>query len=499
MILKLMPSLKFLGLAARLLQQHGRLTACIATSSVVHTPPRWAKTRPRPHQYRAVNSLIEEEIDRLSPVTNSKTNKEHLYSEEYDINDGKCQKEKEFNVELNRPNSRLFLGNKPKGALIQNKELVYTEDVCASDSQHFKENKAGHLQGLPQRIRKPAERMKVILNKSKVKQWKSDGDRMRDDGQRWKAMPSAKGTRSNRDKTRSEDQHWKKMPSSKGTPRNSKHIICPAIGNDLLFGVSPCCLALKANRRKIIRAYIRSSLIESETNRPEIAKILTELNEKEIEIVPLHRNALDKMTKHRPHQGICMEVSRLYYTPLIEEQDMKAPGSRMPIWLALDQIIDPMNLGAVLRSSYFLGADGVIVSRKNSCSLTPVVSKASSGVMEVQPVYAVNDLAGFLQSLMGWDVVGSSSSDKQYGTELDGNDDCHVPSGGIDIQKPTILVVGNEGFGLRDDIANCCNMFLTVHPGRELHAGIDSLNVSVATGILLNLLLTKRNSQLREE
>ncbi|XP_071945518.1 uncharacterized protein [Antedon mediterranea] len=442
------------------------------------------------------------------------------------------------------------------------------------------------------------------------------------------------------------NQNWK----NREIPRyNSDKLFYPAKGNEILFGVSPCLLALKANRRAVFKAYVRKGLLDAEYSRPKFDEILTELKKNGIEIIELYRSTMNTMTKLRPHQGICLEVSKLDYTPFIQlsntvgnkithdlehqsveapflmdqeisrnmtlpqeqenhiseispqtvevtddeapvyqeqgigipddgtpvhqeqrigipddgtpihqeqmigipdhgtpvhqeqrigipdngtpvhqeqgieipeigkpifhdsdsamlpvtgEQLIKVSRSKTPVWLALDHVIDPMNLGAVLRSSYFLGADGIIVSKRNSCSLTPVVSKASSGVMEVQPVYAVDDLSTFLQSLIGWEIVGSSKSTPFSNDDntIDSEDVTIQKEGeDIDMQKPVILVVGSEGFGLKEEVISCCNKLLTIQPGQELHPGIDSLNLSVATGILLHLLLSKKSLQQKVE
>ncbi|XP_072014310.1 uncharacterized protein [Amphiura filiformis] len=306
------------------------------------------------------------------------------------------------------------------------------------------------------------------------------------------------------------NEGWKKRQESKRMEKRKKQhekrsILqdVPAAGNEILFGIAPCWLALQRARRVIHRAFITPSFQESDRN--EARSILAAL-ENQFDMKVVHRNELDRLTGQRPHQGVCLETSPLEVFTLSDREDVLGAqlesfhqqqqqqaesAQHHPVWLALDQVKDPMNFGAVLRSSYFLGVDRVITCVGNSCPLSPVVSKASSGVMELLEVYAAYDIPLVLQSMSshGWQVIGACSSTfaaaNQEGIE-------HVPCHQFTLTKPTVLVVGNEGYGLRSKVRTVCSKFLTIEPGRELHPGIDSLNVSVATGILLHSLLGTR-------
>ena len=149
-----------------------------------------------------------------------------------------------------------------------------------------------------------------------------------------------------------------------------------------------------------------------------------------------------------------------------------------------------MNLGAILRSAYFLGADRVISSLRHSCPLSPVVSKASSGAMEVLGVYGYENLEDMLKLKVaqGWQVVGT------VGAEAG---ESHIPviqCSDFQMTKPTLLLMGGEADGLSRELLSLCHTLLTIPAGRELFPGIESLNVSVATGILLHSLLFSRRS-----
>jgi len=159
------------------------------------------------------------------------------------------------------------------------------------------------------------------------------------------------------------------------------------------------------------------------------------------------------------------------------------------VWLALDEVTDPQNMGALLRTAFFLGVDGVVVSEKNSAPLSPVVSKASAGAMELMKVHSTRNLVSFLEEARagGWTVVGASVDKSVLPSELDA-------------ARPTVLVLGSEGRGLRTNVLRACGQLVRVPRAQSgaasLAAGgtdhsslVDSLNVSVAGAVLLYALL----------
>ncbi len=151
---------------------------------------------------------------------------------------------------------------------------------------------------------------------------------------------------------------------------------------------------------------------------------------------------------------------------------------------------DPQNVGALLRSSYFLGVDKVVVSAKNSAPLSPVVSKASSGSLELMDIYSTENMMKFLDDCKsnGWHVVGTGLTESA------------VPLESVTIKKPTILILGNEGHGLRTNIVRRCHQVVKIAKdiNKDDGDGVDSLNVSVTGGILLHHLLKSTNMSLRE-
>jgi 21S rRNA (GM2251-2'-O)-methyltransferase len=193
----------------------------------------------------------------------------------------------------------------------------------------------------------------------------------------------------------------------------------------------------------------------------------------------------------RPHNGVVVDASPLDTVPCDSLPAWDGQGAP-PLWLALDEVVDPQNLGAIIRSAHFLGVAGVVVCAKNSAPLSPVVSKASSGAMEAVEVHSVGVMHRFLSRCVeeGWDVYGAAAEDRAE----DVTD--------IAMARPSVLVMGNEGSGLRTNVRRACNRMVRIEGGPGMGGGrdrqdggegggsVDSLNVSVATGIILHTMLT---------
>ncbi|KAL3051828.1 hypothetical protein OYC64_001958 [Pagothenia borchgrevinki] len=252
---------------------------------------------------------------------------------------------------------------------------------------------------------------------------------------------------------------------------------------EVVFGIAPCVLALTQGRRKPRKLFVKDG---DASNRASVLNVCEVAQRRGVQIQRVSKNDLDKMSSGRVHQGVCLQASPLGY--LTEDRDSKPNAGDTPLWLVLEKIQDPMNLGAILRSAYFLGVDRVVSSLHDSCPLSPVVSKASSGAMEVIGVYGYENLEDMLKMKMaqGWQVVGTVGAEAE---------ESQVPitlCSDFKVTKPTVLLMGGEGEGLSKQLLSLCQTLLTIPAGRELFPGIESLNVSVASGILLYSLLSSR-------
>lgn len=272
-----------------------------------------------------------------------------------------------------------------------------------------------------------------------------------------------------------------------GTVKQKPGLAANELNYEYVFGVSPCLLAITHGRREMYGLFVK----EGDTSqRSSVLKVCEEAHSRGVPIHHISKKDTERMAPGRVHQGVCLQASPLTYVTEEKQgwplniKDKNTP----PLWLVIESVQDPMNLGAILRSAYFLGVDRVISSISHSCPLSPVVSKASSGTMEVMEVYGCKNLSEMLKKkkAQGWDVVGT------VGFELG---ETHVTRClDFTVTKPTLLLIGGEGGGLFQKLQTHCQTLLTIPAGRQLFTGIESLNVSVATGILLYSLLFSRGS-----
>jgi len=253
-----------------------------------------------------------------------------------------------------------------------------------------------------------------------------------------------------------------------------------------VWGVEPVRAALLSGRRTIHGLYVQEGMTASGAGKSKGAKMAEWATKRAIALdAPVQRvskQELNLITENRPHQGVILDTSDLDFVQIAK----LPPAEEQPeatLWLALDEVKDPQNFGAVLRSAHFLGAAGVVTCWRNSAPLSAVVSKASAGAMESMEVHACKSMPAFLSACTegGWDVVGAAGGD--------GSTPCSDLG---PLSRPTVLVLGSEGFGLRATVLQrCVNGTVTVPGGGAL---LDSLNVSVAAGVLLYALLPPKGS-----
>ena len=165
------------------------------------------------------------------------------------------------------------------------------------------------------------------------------------------------------------------------------------------------------------------------------------------------------------HQGVCAEVEEYRYADpgsLLESDDA--------LVVALDEVQDPRNLGAVVRVAECAGASGVVIGERRSAQVTPVVCKASAGAVEHLPVGRVRNVADYLAQAKreGVWVYGASAEDA-------------VPYDQPDYRGKVVVVFGSEGRGLRPRVAAACDQLIEL----PLRGRIDSLNVSAAASAVL--------------
>ncbi|KAK3589144.1 hypothetical protein CHS0354_017112 [Potamilus streckersoni] len=282
----------------------------------------------------------------------------------------------------------------------------------------------------------------------------------------------------------------------KSSRKNTSKEKCAEVKGEVLFGVFPVKLALEAGRRKPHRLFLKErGLTDS------LRETLTLADKLGIEKEFVSKEMLDKLSGDRPHQGICLDASHLYANNLDSETQMRSEDlieeNGLPkVWLLTYRIKDPMNFGAILRSAFYLGVDKVLFPKRYSCALSPVVSKASAGALEVMDLACISTDTTLMEVLERWKKAGG----QVLGTTCDNSSDKSQQLIGCSVDVPTIIIVGNEREGLDKDVIKSCDKLLYINPIGSVHASgpvIDSLNVSVATGIVLYSVMQNRQKYSR--
>ena len=187
-------------------------------------------------------------------------------------------------------------------------------------------------------------------------------------------------------------------------------------------------------------------------------------------VVPVDRRKLDAMSTTRSHQGIiALAAAREYFTidDILQEA---ADRGEAPLIIICDELSDPHNLGAILRSAECAGAHGVIIPKRRSVGLTATVAKAAAGAVEYMKVAKVSNINNAIAELKEKGVW-------VFGTAAEGS----VPMYQADLTGPAAIVVGNEGDGMSQLVRKNCDMLVHI----PMKGRISSLNASVAASILL--------------
>ena len=187
-------------------------------------------------------------------------------------------------------------------------------------------------------------------------------------------------------------------------------------------------------------------------------------------VVPVDRRKLDQMSQSHSHQGvIALAAAREYFSVEDILQTARDRGEA-PLIIICDELSDPHNLGAILRSGECAGAHGVIIPKRRSVGLTAVVAKASAGAVEYMKVARVTNISAAIEDLKKEGVW-------IFGTAAEGS----IPMYEADLKGPAAIVIGSEGTGMSRLVREKCDV--TIHI--PMRGNITSLNASAAASILL--------------
>jgi 23S rRNA (guanosine2251-2'-O)-methyltransferase len=233
---------------------------------------------------------------------------------------------------------------------------------------------------------------------------------------------------------------------------------------ELIFGVNPVKESLQGTRGAF-NLYVQISASDHR-----VEKIIKLAEDRGVAVHRREKIDLTKMCASSHHQGIALEVEPFRYAELDDLLASSSQSGTPGFLLVLDGILDPHNLGALIRSAACAGADGVIIPRDRACGVTAAAEKASAGAVETIPVAQVTNIVQALETMKkgGYWVYGLAGEVSQslYDLKFSGS---------------SVLVIGGEGEGIRQLVRKQCDVIMSI----PQYGGVSSLNASVAGGIAL--------------
>jgi len=240
---------------------------------------------------------------------------------------------------------------------------------------------------------------------------------------------------------------------------------------EIIYGINPLTEALRTEPCRLLKIAVAKGAMKEALNR-----ILNLAEAKKIPVSFEEKREIEKLSGHGAHQGVVGFYPSFAYADMDQLIRNRHPASPFHLILLLDGITDPHNLGALIRTAHCHGVNGVIIPDHRSAMVTATVVKASAGAALLTPVVHVANLSRIMEDLkqQGFWIYGADAGTGQniYGMTYDG----HVA-----------LVMGSEGRGMRPLIRKQCDFLVSI----PMRGEIDSLNVSVAAGIILNDIVHK--------
>ena len=231
---------------------------------------------------------------------------------------------------------------------------------------------------------------------------------------------------------------------------------------DIVYGRNAVWEVMKGESRQIEEVEIVKG-----TRGARINQIIGMAKNKNICVRYVDKNKLNKTTNNQNHQGVIAYVGEKKQITLSEL--LKSLKQKKPFFCLLDRICDPHNVGAIIRSAYLCGVDGLIIPERQSCGINSTVVKVSSGATEYIPIVQVGNLVNTIEKLKQkniWIVGADISGEVCYQTDLN----CAVA-----------LVIGSESKGLRRLVKESCDLLVKIPTAGE----ISSFNASCSAAILM--------------
>ncbi|WP_296732629.1 23S rRNA (guanosine(2251)-2'-O)-methyltransferase RlmB [Anaerovibrio sp.] len=246
-----------------------------------------------------------------------------------------------------------------------------------------------------------------------------------------------------------------------------------SVSEDIVVGRNAVLEALKGSRS------INRMMVANGANEGSIKEIVALARSKRINIQFTERNKLDNIAKGMRHQGVLAYVSPVQYVEVEDILQIARDKKEAPFILLLDEIEDPHNLGAILRSADAAGVHGVLIPKRRSCPLSATVAKTSAGAIEHVPVARIGNVVQTIRALKDEGLWVAAA-------DMDGTDYYEA-----DMTGPLLLVIGSEGNGVGRLVKEQCDFVVRI----PMVGKINSLNASVAGSILMYETMKQRRYQ----
>lgn len=224
--------------------------------------------------------------------------------------------------------------------------------------------------------------------------------------------------------------------------------------------------------RDVEKIYVQKGNVEGTLKR-----IVAQAIEKGIVVSEVQKQKMEEMAQTKNHQGIIAVVSAHAYVDVTDILQIAKEKEEPPFLVILDEITDPHNLGAILRTAEAAGVHGIMIPKRRSVGLTAVVGKTSAGAMEYVPVAKVTNISKTIEDLKKeglWIACADMAGEDYFDANLTG---------------PLALVIGSEGEGVGRLIKEKCDFTVSI----PMYGKISSLNASVAAGLLMYEVVRQRN------
>ncbi|SHI48849.1 23S rRNA (guanosine2251-2'-O)-methyltransferase [Anaerovibrio lipolyticus DSM 3074] len=232
---------------------------------------------------------------------------------------------------------------------------------------------------------------------------------------------------------------------------------------DMVAGRNAVMEALKGSRS------VNKIMVAKGSNEGSIKEIIAVAKEKGVNIMYMERSKIDSMARGIRHQGVLAQVAPVQYVELEDILQIARDKNEPPFILLLDELEDPHNLGALLRTADAAGVHGVLIPKRRSVPLSATVAKTSAGAVEYVPVARIGNMVQTIRRLKDEGLWVAAA-------DMDGTDYYEA-----DMTGPLLLIVGSEGHGVGRLVKEQCDFVVRI----PMMGKINSLNASVAGSILM--------------